>query len=334
MGGGSFDSRVYYSAAASRKASGTSDFAYSDETMRMAREKRKAHETLDATKIIQGVKGVRESRDSADHPETTPVMVFFDVTGSMRGTPPIFQKKLEKLMSTLLLKTVLEHPHVLVGAIGDVTCDSVPLQVSQFESDNRIDEQLRNIVLEGGGGDGQHESYELALYFASRLTALDSLEKRGKKGYMFIIGDEVSYLNVTRDAVSKVFGISEQSDIPLDTILNEVMEKFDIYFIMPSGTNHWKKVSIMDFWKAKVGQNFLMLENPEAICELIASTIALNEGSTMEEINNDMKQIGLGEAMPSVSMSLANYVVDASRVSTRTAEALPTSGNTDTIKTL
>jgi hypothetical protein len=28
----------------------------------------------------------------------------------------------------------------------------VPLQIGQFESDNRMDEQLGNILIEGGGG--------------------------------------------------------------------------------------------------------------------------------------------------------------------------------------
>ena len=37
------------------------------------------------------------------------------------------------------------------------------------------------------------ESYELAMYFMARHTALDCHEKRGKRGYLFIIGDEMAY---------------------------------------------------------------------------------------------------------------------------------------------
>ena len=62
-------------------------------------------------------------------------------------------------------------PQIMFGAIGDATCDRVPLQVGQFESDNRMDDDLGRIVLEGGGGGQMTESYELAMYFMARHTA-------------------------------------------------------------------------------------------------------------------------------------------------------------------
>jgi hypothetical protein len=80
----------------------------------------------------------------------------------------------------------------MFGAIGDATCDRAPLQVGQFESDNRMDDDLSRILLEGGGGGQKTESYELAMYFMARHTAADCYEKRGKRGYLFIIGDELA----------------------------------------------------------------------------------------------------------------------------------------------
>ena len=50
-------------------------------------------------------KGVnfRESRDSEEHPNTIPVMVFLDVTGSMGRIPEVLvREKLGALMNTLL----------------------------------------------------------------------------------------------------------------------------------------------------------------------------------------------------------------------------------------
>src|SRR5690606_17085408 len=95
---------------------------------------------------------VRESRDSADHPEALAIAVLFDVTGSMGNVPRTLQTKLPDLLGLLLRKGYVEHPHILFGAIGDATCDRAPLQIGQFEADNRMDDDLERILLEGGGG--------------------------------------------------------------------------------------------------------------------------------------------------------------------------------------
>ena len=81
---------------------------------------------------------------------------------------------------------------IMFSGIGDAQSDRVRLQVGQFESDNRMDDQLRTMFLEGGGGGQKSESYELATYFVARHTATDAWDKRGRKGYLFLIGDEMN----------------------------------------------------------------------------------------------------------------------------------------------
>ena len=122
--------------------------------------------------------------------------MLFDVTGSMRTVPRVLQTKLPQLLGLLLRKGYASDPQIMFGAIGDATCDRVPLQVGQFESDNRMDDDLGRIVLEGGGGGQMTESYELAMYFMARHTVTDCCEKRGRRGYLFIIGDELAYPQV------------------------------------------------------------------------------------------------------------------------------------------
>src|SRR5262249_20618935 len=141
---------------------------------------------------------VRESRDSDVHPESHAVAVLLDVTGSMQTVPRILQKSLPRLMGLLIRKGYLEHPQILIGAVGDATCDSAPLQVGQFESGIEIEEDLGRLFLEGGGGGQVTESYELAMHFLAHHTSLDCVEKRGKKGYAFLIGDEAPYPRVKR----------------------------------------------------------------------------------------------------------------------------------------
>ena len=184
MGSGRWSTDVYYAAARMRATSGTSAFAYSDGGAT------RVHPALDPLGVT-----ARESRDSDEHPRSLAIAVLFDVTGSMRGAGRL-QQKLPRLLGLLLRKGYTTDPQIMFGAIGDATCDRAPLQIGQFESDNRMDDDLGRIVLEGGGGGQKTESYELAMYFMARHTAIDCYDKRGRRGYLFIIGDEMAYPQV------------------------------------------------------------------------------------------------------------------------------------------
>src|SRR3954454_9613705 len=175
----------------------------------------------------------RESRDSAAHPESHAVAVLFDVTGSMQGVPRVLQAHLPKLMGLLIRKGYLDHPQVLTGAIGDATCDAAPLQVGQFESGIEIEEDLGKLYLEGGGGGHITESYELALYFMARHTAIDCFEKRGRRGYLFVIGDETPYPKVKRKEVLHYIGDRPQEDLPTEELIAELQRMYEVYYVLP-----------------------------------------------------------------------------------------------------
>ena len=185
MGSGRWSTNVYDAAARFRAATGASAFAYSDGGAAHV------HPGLNPFGVP-----LRESRDSGEHPQSLAIAVLFDVTGSMRWVPRALQAKLPQLLGLLLRKGYVAHPQIMFGAIGDATCDRAPLQIGQFESDNRMDDDLSRILLEGGGGGQKTESYELALYFMARHTAADCYERRGRRGYLFVIGDEMAYPRV------------------------------------------------------------------------------------------------------------------------------------------
>jgi hypothetical protein len=236
---------------------------------------------------------VRESRDSDAHPESHAVAVLFDVTGSMRGVPRVLQKNLPRLMGLLIRKSYLDHPQILIGAVGDATCDSAPLQLGQFESGIEIEEDLGKLFLEGGGGGQTTESYELAMYFLARHTSTDCHEKRGRRGYLFLIGDECPYPLIKRDEVATVIGDAPQTDIPIAELLAELQKRWHVYFVLPRMTHHWNNPEVYGAWTDLLGQNVLRLEDPAGICELIASTIGLSEGKAdLERLRADLSDEG------------------------------------------
>lgn len=94
----------------------------------------------------------RESCDSAEHPNSTPIILGLDVTGSMSSVLESVAKNLNTLITQIYEREPVKDPQVMVMAFGDSTCDKYPLQVSQFESDIRIAEQLNDMYFERGGG--------------------------------------------------------------------------------------------------------------------------------------------------------------------------------------
>src|SRR5215468_2873362 len=227
MGSGRWSTNVYDAAARFRAATGASAFGHSDGGATTV------HPLLDPRGAV------RESRDSGEHPQSLAIAVLFDVTGSMRQVPRALQAKLPQLLGLLLRQGYVAHPQIMFGAVGDATCDRAPLQVGQFESDNRMDDDLGRILLEGGGGGQKTESYELAMYFIARHTAIDCFEKRGKRGYLFIIGDELPYPNVNAAEVETVIGERIGQNLRTADIVAELQQRFDVYYILPEGTSHF-----------------------------------------------------------------------------------------------
>lgn len=308
MGYGSWSDDDYLRRAKDRKAKGVSAFAHSDDTVRsVPKDEWKVHPQLDP-------KGVtRESRDSATHPESLSIMVVFDETGSMGDNPRIMQKGLARLMGGLLLqKGYAEHPQVLFGAHGDATCDQVPLQIGQFESDIAMENDLGRFLLEGGGGGQTTESYELVLYFAARHTSIDCWERRKQKGYLFLIGDEMPYPFVKAREVQDLIGDKIDEDISTESIIAQAREKYHIFMIRPTHTSNGADPRVQTRWENLLGKEHVVrLDHIEAITEAIALIVGITEGKiTVEEGIKDIQSIKeikfSSEVLDSLARSLAS----------------------------
>ncbi len=317
MGSSSWSTDAYEEAARVRKAAGASSFAYSNAA------RSSGTWTIHPTLNPYGVK-FRESRDSDTHPRSNAISVLFDETGSMGHIPRVFQEKLGELMNVLLTKGYIQDPQILFGAFGDATCDHIALQIGQFESGVEMDENLRNIILEGGGGGTAHESYELALYFMARHTSIDCWEKRGRKGYLFLIGDEMAYPFVHQQQVEKHLGDKLQENIPLRQIITEVQRRFHFFFIFPRNASHGRDDRIHNFWRDLLGQNFLFLDDEKAVSETIALTIGLTEEAiSLAEGAQDLSDAGASQGAIAAATNALQTYASAKSVATATGTALP-----------
>ncbi|MFZ2242156.1 MAG: hypothetical protein WAV90_21790 [Gordonia amarae] len=288
MGGGYWDTNAFRAASAARRAAGDPDFGYSDRMRNLPRDQRTAAPALD----VFGAQA-REARDSAEHPASTPIVVLFDVTGSMGMVPVTVQKRLGDLLGLLTRGGYVTDPQIMIGAIGDDQFDDVPLQIGQFESDNRIDDQLREVYLEGGGGGDKCEGYALAAYFLNTRAQTDAWDRRGRKGYVFFIGDEMNKEAVYARSVQRIIGDDLTEDLRVEQVYRELAQKWHTFYVLPNLTSYYNDPEIENHWRPLVGERFLKLDDPDGVADLIALTIGMTEDAIdLKEGLADLKATG------------------------------------------
>jgi hypothetical protein len=231
---------------------------------------------------------LRESCDSVDNPASNAIIVGLDVTGSMHSVLDAMARTgLNTLATEIYNRKPVSDPHIMAMGIGDVEMgDRAPLQVTQFEADIRIADQLTKIYLEGGGGGNCHESYMLPWYFAAFHTKIDCFLKRGKKGYLFTIGDEQPQMVLKAGDVEKVMGYRPQADLTIEDLYAKVSQMYHVFHIMVAEGSHYRGAgrTVNAEWKAILGQRALLLEDHTKLAEVIVSAIQVNEGVEADKV--------------------------------------------------
>lgn len=185
----------------------------------------------------------RESRDNEAQPESTPIVIGLDVTGSMGSLLLETSKQIGDFASAIFEKGIIAGPQICVMGVGDVLCDRAPIQITQFESDTKILDQLEDIYFESGGGGNREESYHVPWYYVAKHIKTDAYEKRNKKGILFTIGNDGPPSVLSAHHI-KAFLAKDDESMSVETILNLASKKFDIYHIdIDSGyRDSWKKL--------------------------------------------------------------------------------------------
>lgn len=268
MGGGSWTTANYASYLSSTRGIKNADFINTASVNQFYTARR-----IDPALDPKGVK-IRECRDSEEHPNTIPIILALDVTGSMGSACAAVARQLDKIITGLYAD--VKDVEFMVMGIGDFAYDDAPLQVSQFESDVRICDQLGKIWFERGGGGNSFESYTAAWYFALRHTELDCWN-RGKKGIIITLGDEPLNPYLPGREFERVFGYASQ-DIGTTELYREVTEKFDVYHIIITDreSSGWRCLErdIKSWSELLDGQHLFVKKSnelPEVIHDIVVS---------------------------------------------------------------
>jgi hypothetical protein len=176
-------------------------------------------------------------------------------------------------------------------AVSDANCNQAPLQVGQFESTAELMDQWLTWLYLEGGGQGPNESYELALYFLATHTALDCLEKRKKRGYLFLTGDEIPYPQLPRTHVETIVGDRIDEDLRTEEVVAELVKTYAPFFVIP---DPGRRRACERRWRDLLGDHVLCLETPEDVCLVSAGAVALCERvvSGLDELEGVLRRAG------------------------------------------
>ena len=218
---------------------------------------------------------MRESCDSSDNPQATPIIIGVDVTGSMGVlAEQLVVHGLNATFTQLLEHKPVPDPHVMAMAIGDAYCDNAPLQATQFEADLRIVEQLRQLWLEGGGGGNDGESYSLAHVFAGLKTQHDAMLRRGRKGFLFTVGDEPVLDGVTQDQMWRVFGLDTRRGVSAKEAVRLASASYEVFHIIINGGYAARSMPrVRQSWDAILPGRVRVLNDPTGLADIIVDTI-------------------------------------------------------------
>jgi hypothetical protein len=230
---------------------------------------------------------VRESCDSDFNPLSTPIIVAVDETGSMGMlADTLIRHGLGILIEEIYDRKPVTDPHLMCMAFGDAWFDTAPLQVTQFETDIRLVDQLSKFYIEGNGGGNSFESYNLPWYFAATRTRCDAMLKRNKKGYLFTVGDEPPPPMLLARHVQKFLGGGLQEDISTADLLAMTTKSWEVFHIMIEEGCHYRSFpkQTSEAWRKLLGQRAMLLSDHTKLAELIVSTVEVNQGADVARV--------------------------------------------------
>lgn len=283
MGTRSWSSKDYTAYTCVTKSCSVDDFTTMDCSAQ------ELYKSLKLADVLNPHNVMRECCDSEEHPNTTPVILALDVTGSMGNSAVKVAQQLNTIMTDIYASGAVPDVEFCIMAIGDLAYDRAPIQMGQFESDIRIAEQLDQIYFESGGGGNTYESYTAAWYMGLNHCKLDCWN-RGKKGIIITLGDELPNPYLPAKGLERTVGDKIQGDIETKDLLPQTLEKFDIYHISvddAASSYQWNndRHNLDDKWTGLLGAEHYKVCNLNNLAKTITNIITSTPSTAGEGVS-------------------------------------------------
>jgi len=200
-----------------------------------------------------------------------PLVVMVDVTGSMGRWPATMFSKMPYL--EIEGKEYLgDDMEISFGAIGDhKTGSKYPVQTAPFTSGLDLAKQLEWLVVEGGGGANQQESYLAgALYYASNCE----MPNATRKPLFVFVADESPYDSISVADAKRVSKVDIARSMTAKQVFALLQEKFSVYLVYKSYSPASRAT-----WASLIGEDHIAdLDDADRVVDVIFGIMAKETG--------------------------------------------------------
>ena len=103
-----------------------------------------------------------------------------------------------------------------------------------------------------------------------------------------------------------MIGDKVRQDVSGPSIYRELEERWNVYYVLPDQSSYFNDPEIADHWRELLGERFVKLDNPAAVCELIALTVGIGEDRIdLRDGLADLRDIGSRAEAETVGKALA-----------------------------
>lgn len=204
-----------------------------------------------------------------------PLSIVCDVTGSMGTFPATIFSKLAYV--DIEGKSYLgSGMKTSFAAVGDAAAgDTYPLQVRGFVTGKVMETELKELIIEKGGGNGDKESYELPMLYYARNVRMPNANG---KPIFIMIGDEGCY-DQASSKYAKFFKGTLQDDVPIAQVVAELKTKYAVYLIRKEYQSASHETGIHEKWVELLGaDHVVMLPDPARVVDVIFGILAKETG--------------------------------------------------------
>jgi hypothetical protein len=219
-----------------------------------------------------------------------PIVIAVDVTGSMRTLPGLIFEKLCILYNEILYfmpKSLKKSFEISFAAIGDAYTDAYPIQITDFAKGKDLDNNIKSLYPEGGGGGQARETYELlAYYYLNKCKMPNTLNK--PRPIFIYIGDEGYYNRVNRAHIKEYIGSPPETDLISTEVFEDLRKIFDVYMLRIEYRDAEEEKNIHEKWQEALGrERVIKLAEPKRVVDTILGIVA----ASLDQFNGFKERI-------------------------------------------